>query len=325
VSDPVSHWPVAEPASLGLSEQQLLKIHADINDGQYGWIDSFLVIRNGRIAFERYYEHDYGEIYGEESRTPGPLVVQNFSGPYNYFNAFWHPYYKSSDLHSMQSVTKSIVSAVIGIAVGRGDFPDIDTPVLSFFDATQLLNIDDTKRAMTIRDLLTMSAGLEWDEGVPYSDPTNTFTIMARSPDWVQYTLDQPMASQPGTEFNYNSGASLILSQIFLQATGIDIEVYAEEHLFQPLGIERYEWKRTPTGIADTQEGLFLSARDLAKIAQLFLQNGQWNNREVVPQRLGNRFIEALPFPSIMTLARDMATNGGLWPMIMKVATMWPT
>ena len=158
----------------------------------------------------------------------------------------------------MQSVTKSIVSAVIGIAVGRGDFPDIDTPVLSFFDATQLLNIDDTKRAMTIRDLLTMSAGLEWDEGVPYSDPTNTFTIMARSPDWVQYTLDQPMASQPGTEFNYNSGASLILSQIFLEATGIDIEVYAEEHLFQPLGIERYEWKRTPTGIADTQEGLFL-------------------------------------------------------------------
>ena len=284
VSDPVSHWPVAEPASLGLSEQQLLKIHADINDGQYGWIDSFLVIRNGRIAFERYYEHDYGEIYGEESRTPGPLVVQNFSGPYNYFNAFWHPYYKSSDLHSMQSVTKSIVSAVIGIAVGRGDFPDIDTPVLSFFDAAQLLNIDDTKRAMTIRDLLTMSAGLEWDEGVPYSDPTNTFTIMARSPDWVQYTLDQPMASQPGTEFNYNSGASLILSQIFLQATGIDIEVYAEEHLFQPLGIERYEWKRTPTGIADTQEGLFLSARDLAKIAQLFLQNGQWNNREVVPR-----------------------------------------
>lgn len=279
-----STWREAEPASLGLIDKPLLDIHADINAGQYGWIDSLLVIRHGQIAFEQYYKHDYGEIYGEAARTPGPLVFQSPSGPYNYFNAFWHPYYKGGELHSMQSVTKSIVSAVVGIAIQRGDFPSLDTPVMSFFDVNTVLHIDDAKHAMTLRDLLTMSAGLSWDEGMPYSDPRNTFTVMARALDWVQYTLDQPMSDQPGTHFNYNSGASLILGEIFLRATGIDIEVYAQEHLFQPIGIRNYAWKRTPSGLADTQEGLFLSTRDLAKIAYLFLQKGQWNGVEIVPE-----------------------------------------
>ena len=283
-SDLMSEWQVAEPASLGLSGSQLQDIHSDIVSGRYGWIDSFLVIRHDHIAFEHYYQHDYEDIYGEAARTPGPLVVQNWSGPYNYFNVFWHPYFKGSELHSMQSVTKSIVSAVIGIAISRGDFPDLNTPVLSFFDEKKILHVDEAKRAMTLRDLLSMSAGLSWDEGVPYSDPANTFTIMARSPDWVRYTLDQPMSAQPGTEFNYNSGASLVLGQIFLQATGVDIETYTVEHLFGPLGIEHYAWKRTPFGLADTQEGVFLSTRDIAKVASLFLHDGQWQSQRIIPQ-----------------------------------------
>ncbi len=283
-SDLVSDWQVAEPASLGLSASQLKAIHSDILSGRYGWIDSFLVIRHDQIAFEQYYQHDYEDIYGEASRVPGPLVIQNWNGPYNYLNPFWHPYYKTTELHSMQSVTKSIVSAVIGIAISRGDFPSLDTPVLSFFNEEKILHVDEAKRAMTLRDLLTMSSGLSWDEGVPYSEPANTFTVMARSPDWVRYTLNQPMSAQPGTEFNYNSGASLVLGQIFFQATGSDIEAYTVEHLFRPLGIEQYAWKRTPFGLADTQEGLFLSTRDIAKIASLFLHGGQWQSQRIIPQ-----------------------------------------
>jgi CubicO group peptidase (beta-lactamase class C family) len=137
-------------------------------------------------------------------------------------------------------------------------FPDLDTTVLSFFDVDKTAHVDDQKRAMTLRHLLTMSEGLRWDENVPYTDPRNTFTVMAKSLDWVQFTLDQPMAREPGTRFNYNSGASLVLGQIFLQATGIDIEAYTDQFLFQPLGITEYEWKRTPFGLADTQEGFVL-------------------------------------------------------------------
>ena len=276
-------WQTTNPNAVGLVPAQLDAIDQDIREGRYGSIDSLLVIRSGKIAFEQYYEHDYRAIYEVEARTPGPLVVTSPSGPYNYFNAFWHPYYKDTDLHSMQSVTKSIVSAVIGIAIDRGDFPDLDTPVLSFFEEGTVVAVDARKRSMTLRDLLTMSAGWQWDEDVPYSDPSNTFAVMAKSRDWVQYTLDQPMARAPGTAFKYNSGATLVLGHIFLQATGIDIEEYTVRHLFGPLGIERYEWKRTPLGLADTQEGLFLSTRDLAKIAWLFREEGVWQGSQVVP------------------------------------------
>ena len=278
-----SNWQSVAPKDVGLVAAHLDAIDRDISNGRYGFVDSLMVIRDGKIAYERYYNHDYSAIYAVEARTPGPLVVTSPSGPYNYFNAFWHPYYKDTDLHSMQSVTKSIVSAVIGIAIDRGDFPDLDTPVLSFFEEGTVAAVDAQKRSMTLRDLLTMSAGWQWDEDIPYSDPSNTFAVMAKSRDWVQYTLDQRMARAPGTAFKYNSGATLVLGHIFLQATGVDIEEYTVRHLFGPLGIKRYEWKRTPLGLADTQEGLFLSTRDLAKIAWLFREEGVWQGSQVVP------------------------------------------
>ena len=279
-----NRWPVAEPASVGLSLTALTEIHEDVLAGQYGHVDSFLVARQGRIVFEQYYEHDYRDIYRREASQPGALVVNDPSGPYNYFNAWWHPYYRNSDLHSLQSVTKSVVSAIIGIAIARGDFPDLDTPVLSFFDPKTIANVDSRKQRLTLRHLLTMSDGLQWNENVPYVDPANSFAVMAKTHDWVQFTLDLPMEEDPGLRFNYNSGATLILGHVFHIATGTDIEEYALEHLFKPLGIETYFWDRTPYGLADTQEGLYLSTRDLAKITQLFLQQGQWDGQEVIPK-----------------------------------------
>lgn len=279
-----SDWKSAQPEEVGLSADALALIHEDLLAGQYGYIDSFLVARHGKIVFEAYYEHDYTHIYKEEAATPGPLVVNDPSGPYNYFNAWWHPYYRHTTLHSMQSVTKSVVSAIIGIAMAEGLFPDLDTPVLSFFDADAVANIDERKRAMTLRHLLTMSDGLLWDENLPYTDPANSFAIMAKAHDWVQFTISLPMSREPGTAFNYNSGATLILGHIFRQATGIDIEEFAVEHLFDPLGIEHYYWDRTPFGLTDAQEGLYLSTRDLAKITQLFLQNGRWQTRQIIPE-----------------------------------------
>jgi len=280
---PTQEWSTATPSEVGLDADVLDALDTDIRNGKYAYVDSMLVIRHGKVAYERYYEHDYASIYGEESRTPGPLLVNDPSGPYNYFNAWWHPYYQRSSLHSMQSVTKSVVSAVVGIAVARGDFPALETPVLSFFDADKVKNVDERKRSMTMWHLLTMSTGLNWNEDVPYADPTNTFAIMAVTPDWVQYTVDRPMAHSPGDVFQYNSGATLILGHVFRMATGVDLEEYAVEHLFKPLGIQDYFWKRTPMGLVDTQEGLFVSSRNIAKIAYLFLKGGNWEGQEVVP------------------------------------------
>jgi CubicO group peptidase (beta-lactamase class C family) len=184
----------------------------------------------------------------------------------------------------MQSVTKSVVSAVIGIAVGRHDFPSLDTPVLSFFDPAKVANVDDRKRRITLRHLLTMTGGFDWDEDLPYIDPKNTFSTMVFTHDWVQFTIDRPMAHDPGSIFQYNSGETVLLGHIFRLATGVDLEEYAVKHLFAPLGIADYLWKRTPFGLADTQEGLYVAPRDIAKIAYLYLHHGQWEGRQIVPE-----------------------------------------
>ena len=302
-------WPTAQPEAVGLSKEALSAIHQDIERGRYGYIDAFLVARHGKLVFEHYYEHDYPSIYRQEAATPGALVVNDPSGPYNYFNPWWHPYYRHTTLHSMQSVTKSVVSALVGIAISRGDFPDLDTPVLQFFDEADVDNVDQRKRDMTVRDLLTMSDGLLWNENLPYNDPANSFAVMAKAHNWVEYTFDLPMGAEPGTVFNYNSGATLILGHIFRLATGIDIEEYAVEHLFAPLGIDDYYWDRTPYGLTDTQEGLYVSARGLAKIAQLFLQKGRWQNQQVIPAS----WVEESTAPHYPTGKAGDEAYGYLW------------
>ena len=209
----------------------------------------------------------------------------------------------------MQSVTKSVVSALVGIAISRGEFPDLDTPVLQFFEEADVDNVDQRKRDMTVRDLLTMSDGLLWDENLPYNDPENSFAVMAKAHNWVQYTLDLPMGTEPGTAFNYNSGATLILGHIFRLATGIDIEEYAVEHLLAPLSIKNYYWDRTPYGLTDTQEGLYLSARSIAKIAQLFLQKGRWQDEQVIPAT----WVEESTAPHYPTGGAGDEAYGYLW------------
>ena len=302
-------WQITQPDAVSLSGEALSSISQDIENGRYGQIDAFLVARHGKLVFEQYYKHDYPSIYRREAATPGALVVNDPSGPYNYFNPWWHPYYRNTTLHSMQSVTKSVVSALVGIAISRGEFPDLDTPVLQFFDEARVENVDSRKRDMTLRDLLTMSDGLLWDENLPYNDPDNSFAVMTKAHNWVQYTLDLPMGSEPGTRFNYNSGATLILGHIFRLATGIDIEEYAVEHLFMPLGIDDYYWDRTPYGLTDTQEGLYISARSLAKIAQLFLQKGQWQDEQVIPATWVEESIAA----HYLTGAEGEEAYGYLW------------
>jgi CubicO group peptidase (beta-lactamase class C family) len=302
-------WHGAQPGAVGLSEDALSAIHQDIQNGRYGYIDAFLVARHGKIVFEQYYENDYPSIYKQEAATPGALVVNDPSGPYNYFNPWWHPYYRNTTLHSMQSVTKSVVSALVGIAISRGEFLDLDTPVLEFFEEATVLNIDRRKRDMTVRDLLTMSDGLLWDENLPYNDSDNSFAVMALAHNWMRHTLDLPMGSEPGTAFNYNSGATLILGHIFRLATGTDIEEYAVEHLFMPLGIDDYYWDRTPYGLTDTQEGLYISARSLAKIAQLFLQKGRWQDKQVIPVT----WVEESIRPHYPTGAAGDEAYGYLW------------
>jgi CubicO group peptidase (beta-lactamase class C family) len=272
----------ATPGSMGIDAEPLAALDADIASGKLPLVDSLLVMRCGAVVFERRYPHDYAATYGKEARTKGPLNAR-LTGPYNYFDPAWHPYYHGTEQHTMQSISKTVTSATIGVAMARGAFKTpLSTPVMHYFDETKVKNLDARKRRMSLRDLLTMTSGLDWNEDLPYDDPANPSDLMEASDDWVQFVIDRPMKNEPGTVFAYSSGATELLAYIFQRETGVDIENYARSHLFGPLGIRDYFWKRTPLGVVDTEGGLYLRAADLAKIGQLYLNGGRWHGQPLM-------------------------------------------
>jgi CubicO group peptidase (beta-lactamase class C family) len=274
-------WPKGTPKEFGIDAAKLAAFDADIASGKYGLEDSMLILRCGTAVYDKSYPHDYGQIYGERAKKEGPLN-HDMHGPYNYFSTNFHPFYNGSDMHTMQSISKTVTSVTLGIARMRNEFTaSLDAPIVQFFSGRKIANLDDRKKRITLRNLLTMTAGIEWHEDLPYDDPKNSADIMEASHDWAQYVIDLPMADEPGKTFVYNSGATILIAQIFKKVTGKNVDEYAAEHLFKPLGIH-YFWKHSPTGLPDTEGGLYLSAHDLAKIGQVFLKGGMWEGIEVV-------------------------------------------
>ncbi len=228
-----------------------------------------------RVVYEKSYDRakDYARLFAGKGEP----------GIYNYYDPGWHPYYKGTRLHTMQSVSKSVTSALIGIAIRRGEIPGVDVKAMPYF-ADFKIPPDPRRDRMTLRDILTMTAGIRWDEeSTEYTDPANNCAVMEGKEDWVRYVLEQPMAEDPGKVFVYNSGATQLLSYLIKKATGKQADDYAKEHLFTPLGIEYY-WKRTPKGLADTEGGLYLTPRDLAKIGYLYLKDGVWDGKRILPE-----------------------------------------
>jgi len=281
VAWPTHGWAKARPDEVGVEEKALTSFDHQLASGKYGLVDSFDLIRCGKVVFENKYPHDYGNIYGKEAKVKGPLNAR-LTGPYNYFDPAWHPYYHGSDMHTMQSITKTVSSVIMGAAITRGDFKaGLDTPLMHYFDESKVKNMDERKKRITLRHVLTMTTGMEWMENVAYDDPRNEANLMEASDDWVQYVIDHPMGKEPGTVFNYSSGTSELLAYIFQKETGQDIEEYGEKYVFAPLGIQHY-WKRSPLHVVDTEGGLYLSGTDLAKIGYLYLHEGMWDGKQIV-------------------------------------------
>ena len=129
-----------------------------------------------------------------------------------------------------------MTSALVGIAIRRGQIPGVGARVMGFLDGFRS-DGDARRERITLRDVLTMTTGIRWDEAtVSYTDPRNNCAAMEGTADWVQYVLDQPMAEEPSKAFVYNSGATQLLSQVIRRATGMQADDYAKEQLFDPLG-----------------------------------------------------------------------------------------
>jgi len=281
---PAKQWRTSTPEAQSLKSDVLQAFSDELASGKLGYIDDMLIIRNGYLVFSESYENDYDSLYKATNTAPGQ---------YNYFDTDWHPYYQKGRLHTMQSVSKSITSLLIGIAIDKGQISNENVKILSFFDDYDLSDLDERWSKITLKHVLTMTTGITWDEStIPYTDPNNSCAGMENSSDWIQFVLNQTMSAEPGQVYVYNSGATMLLAYILEQTTGMEVEDYCYQNLFKPLNIEKYYWKRTPKGLADTEGGLYLLPEDLAKIAYLVLHDGIWKNNQIVSKTWINKSVQ---------------------------------
>jgi CubicO group peptidase (beta-lactamase class C family) len=240
---PTKGWDTSSPEQQGVDSNALADL---VKFGASEKMDCLLVTRHGRIVAESYY-------------AP----------------------FRTGLKHRINSATKAVVGTLIGIALKNGLLDSLDHRVLEFFPDRKIANLDDNKQAITIQHLLNMTSGLEWKERLDDTVPVSLLAL-ERSPDWQQFVLDQPMVQPPGTAFEYNSGNPHLLSAIINRLTDSALD-YANAQLFQPLGITDLFWRQDPQGIPTGGLGLYLLPRDMAKIGYLYLRNGAWDGRQILP------------------------------------------
>jgi CubicO group peptidase (beta-lactamase class C family) len=192
----------------------------------------------------------------------------------------WYKAGKGADtLFNIYSCSKSVTSALVGIAIDRGLWKGVDRPVSEFFPDIAKTVDRSRKSGLTLRHLLAMSSGLDWPEWGTWN---YYFQPMIESPNWVEYVLARPMAVDPGSIFNYNTGGSQVLSAVVSLATGVPAADFARHELFDRIGIGQVEWPADPNGVSTGGYGIRMSARDAARFAYLYLNNGVWDGRQVV-------------------------------------------
>jgi CubicO group peptidase (beta-lactamase class C family) len=253
-------WETADLASAGLNSNLVGGLFDKIKDDTYKNIHSVLVVKNGKLIIEEYF--------------PG----QDSAG-------YPHRFTRET-LNEMKSATKSVNSILIGIALDQHLITNVDEKVATFFPEYADAFKDQDKDAIRLKHLLSMTAGLAWDEWThPYTDSRNDAAVMASRADFFQYVLSRPVVSPPGTKFTYNSGISLMLGEIIHKVSGLPANKFAERYLFEPLGIANYAWQTAPNGVVNTLGGLSLRPRDMAKIGCLFLNGGRWNGKQIVSKK----------------------------------------
>ncbi|HEX2394250.1 MAG TPA: serine hydrolase [Bacteroidales bacterium] len=253
--------PTGSMKQAGMDSILLRMIDTAVINGTYPNIHSLLIARNNKLIYEKYWP-------GKDEKWATDIGIA---------------VHEKDSLHDIRSISKSVVSACIGIALQQGKIKNVNQKVFDFFPEYSKYD-SGLKSLLTIQHLLSMTSGLIWNEEVPYTNPQNSEVRMIYSGNPIEYVLSQPMDVEPGKRWKYNGGTTQLLAEIIEKTTGKRIDKFAEEYLFKPLGINRYEWFLYPeTDIPAAASGLRLRSRDLLKFGLLYFNKGSWNNQQIVP------------------------------------------
>ena len=244
-SYPTEGWQFSTPEKQGIRSQRLAEMMEHVKKNNFS-IDSILIVRNGYVVLDAY-------IY---------------------------PFSKGQK-HIIHSCTKSIMSALIGIALDKGYIQNVDQAITDFFPDKEFANMDDLKKSITLEDLLMMASGLKCRDSYLYRW-VGLFE-MRNSTDWAQYVLDLPMSEAPGEKFEYCNGVSYLLSVIIQNTTKMKTLDFARKHLFGPLGIIDVGWATSPQGFDIGYGEMWLKPHDMAKFGWLYLNKGRWGNKQILP------------------------------------------
>ena len=252
-------WPRASLSDSGFSADKLAALAPDVRGGKFVKIGSVLIARHGRLVYDEYFDGG------------------------------------ADTLRDTRSATKSVTGILVGIAIDAKELRGVDARVLELLPerAARLQNPDPRKSRITVEDLLTMSSPLECDDWNDASRGNEERMYLVE--DWAQFILDLPIrgrmrvgetAPPPpfGRYFSYCTGGVFVLSEVLTRTTGMRTDRYAQARLFDPLGIRNVSWVFSPRGVPQTGGGLRLSSRDLLKIAQLYLDGGRWQAKQIVSE-----------------------------------------
>lgn len=259
-------WPVASLDEAYLDVRSMSDLTRWIEETyEYQNTHAVLIEHAGHLVYELYLE-------GPDERWGDPLGNRVFS---------------VDSLHDLRSISKSVTSLLLGLALGGNYAQALATPVTEYFKDPGI-TFGVGAEGVTLKHVLTMTAGFEWDEWtLPYSDPRNDEHQLNIVEDPVALVLGRRVTDPPGTVWKYSGGLSQLLAAIVEQKTGKRLDVFAAEALFGPLGITNFEWlgssKWQPQGRPSAASGLRMKARDLARIGSLLLHKGVWDNRQIVP------------------------------------------
>lgn len=247
-------WEVSSLQTEGIDIGPIEEISAQIRDRDtIDEVLSLLIVKNGKLVHEVY-----------------------------------SPYCQRNTLHTLASITKTVTSTLVGIAIDQGFIKNVDTKVYTLIPEFAHQIKDPAFKKISLRNIMTMTSGLDWNERVSYNDPRNDEFQMVETENWMKYVLSKPVEAKPGTQFNYNTGGIHLLSAVLKSVSGMYAHQFAEKYLLHPMGIYGYQWNKDPMGYpctGGTDGGIGLRTRDAAKFGWLFLHDGTWKGKRIISEK----------------------------------------